>query len=209
MELASNQVRVFIIKAFFFRISLFVSPLIFGFILKAFLNVQATNDDAVSDFADILASTLRVEQYITPYWKVMDARCALCDHFLYSFFLWNFISLFFFVTVSGYFFPFSLFSVLRFFASQDVFLLFAFLFLFLVYELVFRSLMPQSFSRVSLFLYSSYKQKKILYDIISSVYICNMSSSSVIKSFWLESLFFLIWKKFSFAMFSCLYFFIQ
>lgn len=146
----------------------------------------------------------------------MDARCALCDHFLYSFFLWNFISLFFFVTVSGYFFPFSLFSVLRFFASQDVFLLFAFLFLFLVYELVFRSLMPYSFSRVSLFLYSSYKQKKILYDIISSVYICNMSSSSVIKSFWLESLFFLIWKSFHLLCFlvcifsfSKLYFFIS
>lgn len=152
MELAPNQVRVFIIKAFFFRISLFVSPLIFGFILKAFLNVQATNDDAVSDFADILASTLLVEQYITPYWKVMDARCALCDHFLYSFFLWNFISLFFFVTVSGYFFPFSL-SLSWSFASQHIFLLFAFLLFFIGFELVFpfSSLVSYSFSRVSFF----------------------------------------------------------
>lgn len=44
---------------------------------------------------------------------------------------------------------------------------------------------------VSFFILHTNK-KKILYDIISSVYICNLSSSSVIKSFWLESLFFLI-----------------
>ena len=91
IELAPNQERLFIIRGFFTRFSLFLLPqLILGFILKACLNAQATNTDAVSDFTNIRASTWRSEQCITPYWKVMDARFSLCDGFQNSFFIRNF-----------------------------------------------------------------------------------------------------------------------